>query len=492
MKPDPRALIDTGIEFLNQSIAAGQSRLKSVNINSLAFRLFAAAVMWILVMLPIAGLIIYSANHRNVFEDFSNQLITHAEGIAAWNLDAAEPVTPKHLNEALFEVPISGYYWQMQPADGRPGRRLVSNSLATSTLPSPYSRKIAPDQNGYRWLDVEGPDSQPLRILELLHRFGEKDNERLYSIAVAARVDWPGARADEFAGSIAMALAIVAIGILIATYIQIRFIMAPMRTIEQGLSEIRTGEADKLDAPLPSEIEPLKVELNALIDSNQDIIERARTQVGNLAHALKTPLAVIKNEADDRQSPFARKVSEQSEIMRAQITHYLDRARAAARVDTIGRVTEVQPVAESLQRALERIYQDKGVTIDVVGADDARFQGEQHDLEEMLGNLLDNACKWCTRRVRLRVDQADTGATARVSMLKITAEDDGPGLTAEQRAQIGKRGVRLDETTPGTGLGLSIVGDLATSYRGSFRLDKSQLGGLKIELELPAATNSSA
>ena len=492
MRLDPKALIDSGVEFLNQSIAAGQSRLKSVNINSLAFRLYAAAVVWILVMLPIAGLIIYSANYRNVFDDFDNQLITHAEGIAAWNLESAQPVKPKHLNEALFEVPISGYYWQMQPADGKAGRRLVSNSLATSVLPSPIVRKIKPDDNGYRWLDVEGPDSQPLRVLELLHRFGDEESGRMYSIAVAARVDWPGARAAGFAGSIAMALAIVAIGILIATYIQIRFIMAPMRTIEQGLSEIRTGEAEKLDAPLPSEIEPLQVELNALIDSNQDIIERARTQVGNLAHALKTPLAVITNESDERKSPFESKVSEQAEIMRAQITHYLDRARAAARVDTIGRVTEVQSVAEALQRALERIHQDKGVTIDVVGAEDAKFQGEQHDLEEMLGNLLDNACKWCTRRVRLRVDKADTGATARVSMLKFTVEDDGPGLTAEERAKIGKRGVRLDETTPGTGLGLSIVGDLAASYRGSFRLDKSQFGGLKIELELPAATNSSA
>ena len=492
MIPDPKAIIDSGVEFLNQGIAAGQSRLRPVNINSLAFRLFAAAVLWILVMLPIAGLIIYSANSRNVFQDFDNQLITHAEGIAAWNLEVKEPVKPKHLNEALFEVPISGYYWQMQPADGKDGRRLVSNSLATSMLPSPYARKIKPDENGYRWLDVEGPDSQPLRIIELMHRFGDNENGRLYSIAVAARVDWPGARVNEFAESIAMALAIVAIGILIATYIQIRFIMAPMRTIEQGLSDIRTGDAEKLDAPLPSEIEPLKVELNALIDSNQDIIERARTQVGNLAHALKTPLAVITNESDEHKSPFANKVSEQAKIMRAQITHYLDRARAAARVDTIGRVTDVQPVAESLQRALERIHQDKGVTIDIVGADDAKFQGEKHDLEEMLGNLLDNACKWCNRRVRLRVDTAQTRSNARVSMLKLTVEDDGPGLKAEERAKIGKRGVRLDETTPGTGLGLSIVGDLATSYRGSFRLDKSQLGGLKIELELPAATNNPA
>ena len=154
----------------------------------------------------------------------------------------------------------------------------------------------------------------------------------------------------------------------------------------------------------------------------------------------------------------------------------------------LGRVTPVEPTAEPLVRALERINRDKGVTISMAVAPGAKFQGEKHDLEEMLGNLLDNACKWSVKRVYLTVTvaaSAEPGQSGR--RLKVAVEDDGPGVSPEQRAKIGKRGMRLDESKPGTGLGLSIVGDLATSYRGSMRLDASEHGGLLVLLDLPAA-----
>jgi signal transduction histidine kinase len=201
---------------------------------------------------------------------------------------------------------------------------------------------------------------------------------------------------------------------------------------------------------------------------------------------LKTPLAVITNEADDDRSPFAAKVSEQARVMRDQIGLYLDRARMAAQVGTIGKVTELLPVIEPLQRALERIYRDKGVAISVTCPDAAKFQGEKQDIEEMLGNLMDNACKWSKGRVYLTVTAPDIAARTARRRLEIKVEDDGPGLNAEQRNQIGKRGMRLDESKPGTGLGLSIVGDLALSYRGSMNLGVSQYGGLSVTLDLPA------
>lgn len=230
----------------------------------------------------------------------------------------------------------------------------------------------------------------------------------------------------------------------------------------------------------------MQTELNALIDSNQDIIDRARTQVGNLAHALKTPLAVITNEAREDQSAFGSKVAEQAHLMRDQITHYLDRARIAARTNTIGRITPVDATAEPLVRAIERIHREKGISIDYAVQPGAKFQGEKQDLEEMLGNLLDNACKWGKHRVYLTATVNNQETTTR-RRLTLTVEDDGPGLSAEQRAKIGKRGLRLDETKPGSGLGLSIVTDLAASYRGRLRLDASEHGGLKAVLELPAA-----
>ncbi|MET0430894.1 MAG: ATP-binding protein, partial [Hyphomicrobium sp.] len=262
--------------------------------------------------------------------------------------------------------------------------------------------------------------------------------------------------------------------------------LLPLRRVEKSLASIRSGQAERLEGNLPAEIEPLQVELNALIESNQDIIDRARTQVGNLAHALKTPLAVITNEAHEDDSVFGTKVAEQAHLMRDQISHYLDRARIAARSNTIGRVTPVEATAEPLVRAIERIHRDKGISIDFAIQPAAKFQGEKQDLEEMLGNLLDNACKWGKSRVYLAASVNNQDTTIR-RKLRITVEDDGPGLSVEQRAKIGKRGLRLDETKPGSGLGLSIVSDLASSYRGKLRLEASDHGGLKAVLELPAA-----
>jgi signal transduction histidine kinase len=283
-----------------------------------------------------------------------------------------------------------------------------------------------------------------------------------------------------------IALALAGLGLLAVTIIQIQFGLAPLRRIERGLAAVRSGDAQELTGDLPAEIKPLQAELNALIHSNHEIIERARTQVGNLAHALKTPLAVITNEAGDNKTEFAAKVAEQANIMREQVTHYLDRARMAARANVIGRATTIGPVAQSLKRALERINRDKGVTIAIDCPNDLRFQGEQQDLEEMLGNLLDNACKWSKSAVHLTAAPAPPTASGQ-RMLTIVVEDDGKGLSAEQRAKIGKRGTRLDESTPGTGLGLSIVADIATTYRGAMMLEASPRGGLLIRLDLPSA-----
>jgi signal transduction histidine kinase len=256
--------------------------------------------------------------------------------------------------------------------------------------------------------------------------------------------------------------------------------------VENGLAAIRSGEATRLDVDLPQEIEPLQLELNALLKSNQEIVERARTHVGNLAHALKTPLAVVVNEARDDGSPLARKVAEQAEIMHTQVNTYLDRARMAARIGVIGRVTEVRPVGESLIRALERIYRDKQLSYSVECPAGTRFLGERQDLEEMLGNLLDNASKWAHARVVLAARPA-AEVNGSGPWLEIRVDDDGPGLPSHQLAEPIVRGRRLDETKPGSGLGHSIVADLAHSYSGKFELARSEKGGLSARLTLPMA-----
>ncbi len=474
----------TTLEALVERAVAG---LKRFRFNSLAFRLFATSVLWTLIVLPISGFIIYYNYANNVFEDFDRTLKLYLIGIEAQNTETVVPIKPQYLGEPNFSFPNSGWYWQIQPVVAGRGKRIVSDSLATGELPSPFARQLPEIAAGLRMLDGHGPDGQALRLFEQIGWLGNRRAGPRYSYIVAGPLDVPNERIATFAFQLAVALGLAALGLLIATFFQVRFGLLPLRTIEQGLARIRSGQAEKLDGEPPLEIEPLQAELNALIDSNQDIIERARSQVGNLAHALKTPLAVITNEADDSTSAFARKVAEQADVMRTQITHYLDRARVAARVGTVGRVTGLHEVCEALQRALERIYRDKGVDIALIGTDDIRFRGEQHDLEEMLGNVLDNACKWCKARVRLTASRNRQGSAGDAATFDICVEDDGPGLSAPQRARIAKRGVRLDETTPGSGLGLAIVSDLAASYRGQFELGASGLGGLKVTVTLPLA-----
>jgi signal transduction histidine kinase len=459
-----------------------------MRLNSLALRLFATSAAWTLLALPLAGYIIYALYREDVQLSFDAQLKKLLTQITIDSMSTMgdQPVIPPNLYEPLFEVTQSGWYWQIRPIDGAPGRTLVSPSLATAVLASPYDRKFPTDDTGTRWMNVPGPTGTTIRILEFIDSPGHDPDKTKYSIIVAGPMDWFEATVAKFRARLTSALSLVGLGLLAATVFQVRFGLLPLRRVEKSLSSIRSGQAERLEGNLPAEIEPLQAELNALIESNQDIIDRARTQVGNLAHALKTPLAVITNEAHEDDTPFGSKVAEQAQLMRDQISHYLDRARIAARTDTIGRVTPVDSTAGPLVRALERIHQEKGIAIDLVVQPGAKFQGEKQDLEEMLGNLLDNACKWGKHHVYLAASVNTQDPVAR-RKLRITVDDDGPGLSTEQRAKIGKRGLRLDETKPGSGLGLSIVSDLATSYRGKLRLDASEHGGIKAVLELPAA-----
>jgi signal transduction histidine kinase len=457
--------------------------------NSLAFRLFATAAVWTLLVLPIAGFIIYRLYRDDVQTSFDGQLLKLVNAITVDSMGSsgeAQPLPPSNLYEPLFEVTHSGWYWQITPLSPANGRKLVSPSLATWSLPSPAAKSVAPDETGARWLNVKGPKGEPLRMVEVIDSLGHEPGKPTYSIVVAGPQDWLDHLVSNFRYRLTTALALAGIGLVAVTLFQVRFGLLPLRQIERGLSNIRSGTATVLEGDLPVEIEPLQSELNALIRSNQAIVDRARTQVGNLAHALKTPLAVIANEARTDKTGLGEKVIEQAEVMKQSVTRYLDRARMAARVGVIGRVTPVGPVIEPLVRALQRIHQEKGVVINVECPAEAKFSGEKQDLEEMLGNLLDNACKWARHEVDLTVEVPPSTSRARNRRIAITIADDGPGLTDEQRSRIGKRGLRLDETKPGSGLGLSIVMELAHSYGGTCDLARAKQGGLAVHLNLPA------
>lgn len=458
--------------------------------DSLAFRLIATSAAWLAVVLPIAGTIIFKLYSEDVQASFDQRLEKLVNSIAVDALlsGGSDPVAPLNRYEPLFEETQSGWYWQIKPLDEGNSLQLVSASLATAMLPSPYEAKITPDRLGQRWMNTKGPLGEPIRVIEIVDTKGHQENALRYAVSVAGPIAWLETRNRNFRTRLSIALALTGLGLVTATLFQVRFGLLPLQRIEKGLAAIRSGDALRLDGTLPAEIEPLQSELNALIQSNQDIVDRARTQVGNLAHALKTPLAVITNEAREDKGPMGSKVVEQAHLMRDQINLYLERARMAARAGVIGRATEVRPVIEPIVRALERINRDRDIKIDLQCPAEVKFQGEKQDLEEMAGNLLDNACKWARTKVRL-VITVEPGEEPRAGRrLVLTVADDGPGLSPEQRAKLGKRGLRLDETKPGSGLGLSIVTDLAGQYRGGLVLGESDLGGLEARLELPASS----
>ena len=466
-----------------------------MNTNSLAFRLFATAAAWVLLVLPVAGAIIYSLYRTEVETSFDRRLSVLLTVILQDGIDHGEdePGDPKDVGEPLFEITHSGWYWQFKPLDVKlppPKKESArsSRSLAGADLPLPSEFNVDPNDREIRWANLEGPLQQWLRIAETNYVFGEGKKAKRYSVAVGGTLGEMEASLGSFRTRLSLSLALAGVGLLAVTLFQIRFGLLPLHKVEQGLAAIRSGEAVRLDAGLPQEIQPLQLELNALLKSNQEIVERARTHVGNLAHALKTPLAVMVNEARDDPSPLARKVAEQAELMHTQVNLYLERARMAARIGVIGRVTEVGLVAESIIRALERIYRDRHLTFVVECPAGTRFQGERQDLEEMLGNLLDNAAKWARTKVLLTaIPTLPNGAAGSANWLEIRVDDDGPGLTPEQLAEPILRGRRLDETKPGSGLGHSIVADLAHTYGGKLELQRAEAGGLSARLTLPLA-----
>ena len=451
--------------------------------NSLAFRLFASAAAWTLVVLPVTAILLVSLYREAVERNFDARLNVYLTSLVASTTEGsgAKPKEPANLGEPIFTIPLSGWYWQIKPLDGAARPVFVSDSLLDQQLKLPSQNAVPPDTSLTRRAYADGPEQQRLRVVEREIRPAGL-NSTPYSYAVAGDAAEIDRDLAGFTTMLIAALAVLGLGLLVATFFQVRFGLQPLRAVRQDLAQIRSGEAEKLEGELPVEIRPLQQELNALIQSNREIVDRARTHVGNLAHALKTPLSVISNEARTHQGPLSDKVVEQAEIMRTQITHHLDRARVAARSSVIGDITEVAGVLQALKRTLDRIYEERGLDLEVSCGDELRFQGEKQDFEEMIGNLLDNACKWARSRVKAEARRLDGAAS-----FMVVVDDDGPGLTGDERAKIGKRGQRLDESKPGSGLGLSIVADLAHLYKGRLELEPSPEGGLRARLELPAA-----
>ncbi|MDB5619937.1 sensor histidine kinase [Tardiphaga sp.] len=457
--------------------------------TSLATRLFLSATVWVVVILLITGIILSSVYRSAAERAFDRRLNLYLRTLVA---EVAATDTPDHemqsLGEPLFELPLSGWYWEIAPVEADKNEVRASRSLWDKKLPKLEDKGIELTPSGIRQGYVDGPEDQRLRMVERPVDLGVDGKFRVSVAGDATEIFEETRTFDWYLGGTFAALSIV---LVLTTIFQVRFGLAPLKRISDAIADIRSGRAERLEGEFPVEIAPLARETNALIDANRAIVERARTHVGNLAHAIKTPLSVIVNEAAAFQhngrsgDPFAAKVLEQADVMRDQVAHHLERARIAARLTIVGTITEVAPAIEALRRTMEKIHRDRGIAIDVEADAAAKFRGEKQDLEEMAGNLVDNACKWADSRVFIEVLVERQGLNDPAPKLRIIVDDDGRGLSADERAQVSRRGQRLDETKPGSGLGLSIVVDLAALYGGSLTLGTAPIGGLRAELVLP-------
>jgi signal transduction histidine kinase len=453
--------------------------------RSLARRLVLLAAVWSVLVLLVSGLIQITLFHQASLMRFDDDLREDAQTLFTYTtVDALGQVYAPPMTDPGAQAAYSGDYWQIaEPKDVGIHALVRSRSLWDSELGLPpdgvKSLKAHPGEGGMIFYNAVGPAHEPLRVAAMLTLLPRRGTPVIFM--TAEDVTPVQTSEQRFAVETAIGLIVLAAGLILLVLIQVRFGLGPLFALEREVADVRVGKADRLAGEYPSELEPLAAELNALVAHDQEVVERQRTHVGNLAHALKTPLSVMLAEAERNPGPLAEVVSRQAEAMRDHVDHHLRRARAAARAQTPRERTAVAPVLEELAHALERIFRDQAVTIDWRCPETLYFQGERQDLLEILGNVLENACKYAKRRVR-----ADAGASA-PGRLSVVIEDDGPGLPDSQRAEVFKRGERLDETAPGAGLGLSIVDELARAYGGVASLGDSSLGGLRVTLDLPRA-----
>jgi len=465
------------------------------------------AGIWILAILITAGFALNLFYRQTTLRRLDQGAFDLAEGLlaAATVADDGRVVVPllPGLDTSQGSVPAataidaranraySGFYWQIaEPVPpATPGgvattvRPLVrSRSLWDSDLKGPPGGLAAlfADPGKPVYYDTVGPAGEPLRAAAMLSLVKPRTEPLIFMAAEDRRpIDED---AERFGWLTFWSLVLLGAGLLAAVFFQVRFGLAPLFELGREISDVRKGKRQRLEKVYPQEIDPLALELNALLDNNQEVVERQRTHVGNLAHALKTPLSVMLTEAGAEENVLAETVRRQATIMRNQVDHHLRRARAAARAQGAGERTPVEDVVEEMAVMLERVFQEKGVEIDWRIADGLCFRGERQDLQEIVGNVVENACKYGKSKVWITGEPA--GAPGR---MRLTVEDDGPGLPPSRREEVLKRGSRLDETEPGSGLGLSIVDELARAYGGGLSLEDAALGGVKVVMELPAA-----
>ncbi|HEV7440626.1 MAG TPA: ATP-binding protein [Methylobacterium sp.] len=420
--------------------------------------------------LVVAGLAIGLILHRFVRGQLDSRLDSQIVALVSGLQDGpgGSPRLDRDLDGPPFDRPRSGWYWQVT----RGGEILKSRSLRDGVI----DLDGMPEGGAERPRPAEGrgPRGEAL-ILRVLTLPGPGQPATILAAAPAAALQGP---VRDALTTLALALAILGLCLMAGVAVQVRLGLRPLDRLRGDLAEVRAGRRTRVPPKQPAEVRPLVAEINGLLDQNEANLERARMHVANLAHGLKTPLATLSLALANRPEPEAGLAGVVAAMDR-QVRHHLRRARAAALGGPARTRTELTGQVGDLAAALARIHAEKAPTIEIDIAQGLAVACDPQDLDEMLGNLIDNACQWCRSRVRI-------SANVDAPHMLVFVEDDGPGLGAAARAQVLRHGLRLDETVPGNGFGLSITLELAEHYGGALSLEPSGLGGLRAHLRLPA------
>jgi signal transduction histidine kinase len=452
--------------------------------GSLSRRMIIIAATWILILLLGGGIALDRVLVNTVSKSFDNQLeyvLTAMVASAEIGPDG-EVRMNRPLGDQRFLEPNSGLYWQISGGDTVPfpSRSLWDRELRSLAVTAPKSSKTPATVNpvsGVHFRNSGEFAGEPLRIVERSILLPSSDVR--WNFMVAQSRTSLDAQILQLRTILVISFLILGLGLISLTTFQTFYGLSPLRAVRHSIAEMRSGRANRVEGALPDEIMPMVNELNALLDHNEKQAEEARLHAGNLAHALKTPLTVIMNSATAKASDLDETVIREATTMRRQVDHHLARARAVGRRGHSHSRAEVWASLESVERAVSRLYTH--VRLDMAGNKTLSVRVECQDLDEMLGNLIENAAKYGGGSVFVTIEDADDYA-------EILVEDDGRGIPESERVRMFDRGARLDTGKPGTGLGLAIVRDVAEIYDGTVALEESEdLGGLLVRLRLPKA-----
>jgi signal transduction histidine kinase len=441
---------------------------------SLARRLFVTSLVGLVLLLVAGGGALSFAFRRSTESTFDHRLETLYDAlVASLQIDeAGRPISESNLGDPRFDHAYSGWYWQISAPDGE--ILGTSRSLWDATLEIPDAAKDRATEPDAPAFELDGPRGGSLRAL--LRSATLPRGSVPFQIVLAGDAAELRREVDRFDALLLAALGALGAGILLLVAIQMRLALRPLHRLAAEIADVRAGTRDVVGPDSPQELAPLVDSLNELLAHDAQLVRRARSQAADLAHALKTPLSLVLVEAGELGDERGARIARHAETMRRHVDFRL--ATGVPRPALARERTPIRPVLLALRETLARLYPDLAVECFV--EEGLVFSGAREDLEEIVGNLLENGCKWARHRVL---------ATARldVGRLVLDFEDDGPGLDAQARTAVLDRGVRLDEKAPGSGLGLAIVSDLVERYDGELILDRSPLGGLRVSTRFAAA-----